>query len=82
LDDTGYMRDIGIGFAMATGLYCTASLVARFLKKRNAICGFVPPTPGYAACTRQAGHTGPCAHKFAKPVTFAIQFNDDKKNAG
>jgi hypothetical protein len=25
-------------------------------------CGFKPPTPGYAACTREKGHTGPCAH--------------------
>lgn len=27
-------------------------------------CGFVPPTPGYAPCTRPAGHDGPCAHSF------------------
>lgn len=26
------------------------------------VCGFIPPTPGYAACTREKGHTGPCAH--------------------
>jgi hypothetical protein len=26
------------------------------------VCGFVPPTPGYAPCTRQKGHEGPCAH--------------------
>jgi hypothetical protein len=25
-------------------------------------CGFVPPTPGYAPCTREADHDGPCAH--------------------
>lgn len=25
-------------------------------------CGFVSPTPGYAPCTRETGHTGPCAH--------------------
>lgn len=25
-------------------------------------CGFVPPTPGYAPCTRDKGHNGPCAH--------------------
>lgn len=27
------------------------------------VCGFVPPTPGYAACTRSKGHDGPCAHE-------------------
>jgi hypothetical protein len=25
-------------------------------------CGFIPPTPGYSGCTREKGHTGPCAH--------------------
>lgn len=28
-------------------------------------CGFVPPTPGYAPCTRLDGHDGPCAHPFS-----------------
>jgi hypothetical protein len=28
-------------------------------------CGFIPPTPGYAPCTRQKGHDGPCAHPLA-----------------
>jgi hypothetical protein len=28
-------------------------------------CGFVPPTPGYAPCTRAKGHDGPCAHDLA-----------------
>lgn len=28
----------------------------------SASCAFVPPTPGYAPCTRRAGHPGPCAH--------------------
>lgn len=27
-------------------------------------CGFVPPTPGYAGCTRSFGHDGPCAHHY------------------
>jgi hypothetical protein len=31
-------------------------------------CGFVPPTPGYAACTRNKGHDGPCAHPLASVV--------------
>ncbi len=26
------------------------------------VCGFIPPTPGYAGCTRRKGHSGPCAH--------------------
>jgi hypothetical protein len=29
-------------------------------------CGFVPPTRGYAACTRLKGHPGPCAHDLDK----------------
>lgn len=28
-------------------------------------CGFVPPTPGFAPCTRDKGHDGPCAHPSA-----------------
>jgi hypothetical protein len=32
------------------------------VKVPRARCGFVPPTPGYAPCTREAGHAGPCAH--------------------
>jgi hypothetical protein len=31
----------------------------------RAVCGFVPPTPGYAPCTREDGHDGPCAHPFS-----------------
>jgi hypothetical protein len=29
-------------------------------------CGSIPPTPGYAACTRTKGHDGPCAHDFLR----------------
>jgi len=25
-------------------------------------CSFRPPTPGYGPCTRERGHSGPCAH--------------------
>jgi len=35
-------------------------------KIKAATCGFVPPTPGYAPCTRAKGHEGPCAHPLAK----------------
>lgn len=31
-------------------------------------CGNVPPTQGYAACTRPTGHDGPCAHDHAPAV--------------
>jgi hypothetical protein len=31
-------------------------------------CGFVAPTPGYAPCTREKGHDGPCAHDLADPA--------------
>lgn len=31
------------------------------------VCGFIPPTPGYDGCTRDKGHTGPCAHEFNPP---------------
>ena len=34
-------------------------------------CGFVPPTRGYAPCTRAAGHSGPCAHSLAQPSPSA-----------
>jgi hypothetical protein len=30
------------------------------------LCGFIPPTPGYAPCTRERGHSGPCAHPLLK----------------
>jgi hypothetical protein len=30
-------------------------------------CGFVPPTPGYAPCTREPHSSGPCAHPLLKP---------------
>jgi hypothetical protein len=33
----------------------------------NTRCGFIPPTPCYAPCTREWGHSGPCAHPFAEP---------------
>jgi hypothetical protein len=29
-------------------------------------CGFVPPTPGYAPCTREPHSDGPCAHPLLK----------------
>jgi hypothetical protein len=32
-----------------------------------ARCGFVPPYPGYAGCTRDKGHSGPCAHPYEAP---------------
>ena len=36
------------------------------LPKYGASCGFVPPTTDYAGCTREKGHTGPCAHEFVQ----------------
>lgn len=39
----------------------------------SKLCGFVPPTPGYAPCTRpreregEIGHEGPCAHPLLEP---------------
>lgn len=30
--------------------------------RSDLACGRIPPTPGYAACTRTVGHDGPCAH--------------------
>jgi hypothetical protein len=36
-------------------------------KQNEQVCGFVPPTPGYAACTRAKGHDGPCAHHELQP---------------
>lgn len=35
------------------------------LWEETGTCGFVPPTPGYAPCTRAGGHEGPCAHPLA-----------------
>jgi hypothetical protein len=32
-----------------------------------ARCGFVPDYPGYAGCTREKGHSGPCAHPYEAP---------------
>lgn len=29
-------------------------------------CLFVPPTPGYAPCSREKGHDGPCAHELSE----------------
>src|ERR1035437_3885703 len=42
----------------------------KLLKELNMTtpCGFVPPTPGYAPCTRERGHGGPCAHELATPA--------------
>lgn len=34
--------------------------------RRPIRCGLVPPTPGYAGCTRDKGHNGPCAHALLK----------------
>lgn len=40
----------------------------------SSTCGFVPPTPGYAPCTRPRvrsgaiGHDGPCPHRFGTTV--------------
>jgi hypothetical protein len=31
-------------------------------------CGFVPPTPGYAPCTREPHSSGPCAHPLLDEV--------------
>lgn len=46
--------------------------------QETPLCGFVPPTPGYAPCTRprdrdgEIGHEGPCAHPLAPaPSLFA-----------
>lgn len=39
--------------------------VLSVLKSAGERCGFVPPTPGYAPCTREKGHGGPCAHALA-----------------
>ena len=36
---------------------------------KSRSCGFIPPTPGYAPCTRSACHDGPCAH----PLKFDAQ---------
>ena len=33
--------------------------------RSDLACGRIPPTPGYAACTRTVGHDGPCAHALA-----------------
>lgn len=33
---------------------------------KRLVCGFIPPTPGYAPCTRDKGHSGPCAHDFIR----------------
>jgi hypothetical protein len=30
------------------------------------VCGFIPPTPGYAGCPREKNHSGPCAHPLAR----------------
>ena len=30
--------------------------------RSDLACGRIPPTTGYAACTRTVGHEGPCAH--------------------
>ncbi len=35
------------------------------------ICAFVPPTPGYMPCTRDASHSGPCAHPIQFPESVA-----------
>lgn len=39
-------------------------------------CGFTPPTPGYAPCTRNKGHDGPCAHPLADATFPAFATND------
>lgn len=48
------------------------------LRKARA-CGFVPPTPGYAPCTRDdgPGHDGPCAHplKMSFPPPHGLHDN-------
>lgn len=37
-------------------------VLAQLIAAGGGVCGFVPPTPGYAPCTRTKGHDGPCAH--------------------
>ena len=51
---------------------------AKLPKYRGAyrLCGFVPPTPGYAGCTRAKNHSGPCAH----PLTDTIVFQQEYQN--
>jgi calcineurin-like phosphoesterase family protein len=44
-------------------------------------CGFVPPTPGYAACIRPKGHDGPCGHEFSPKWTAADQAREDARIA-
>ncbi len=41
-------------------------------------CGRLPPTPGYAGCTRDKGHEGPCAHPFDESIQRAISDPQNK----
>ncbi len=66
---TAIVRDMGSGLyevtlrpsgpvdAVAQGI--VTRLAPELLEPR---CGFVPPTPGFAPCTRPPHKTGPCAH--------------------
>jgi hypothetical protein len=41
-------------------------------------CNFIPPTAGYAHCSREKGHDGPCAHeyKYGRILCAAIKYDD------
>jgi hypothetical protein len=41
-------------------------------------CNFIPPTAGYAPCSREKGHDGPCAHeyKYGRILCAAIKYDD------
>jgi hypothetical protein len=48
----------------------TADAVTKMAQAAYAIaterlCGFVPPTPGYAPCPQEKGHEGPCSHHYS-----------------
>lgn len=45
-------------------------------------CAFVPPTPGYAPCSRLKGHSGPCAHYLQLPEYNDLFFRAENGKPG